>query len=132
MHSVSFESQSQPADDEVSSYLISLTTDENAQCRLIRYTANSTEFSWKKSDHELPFLNKPSSWLFHRKIPRGNPRRVQFSQARPEPDPYTQVLCSDGRDPSGWTMPRGRPQASWLRQVGSYLRDMGMAGLASV
>ena len=28
---------------------------------------------------------------------------------------------------SGWTMPRGRPQASWLRQVESYLSHMGMA-----
>ena len=26
-------------------------------------------------------------------------------------------------------MPRGRPHASWLRQVESYLEDMGMAGL---
>ena len=29
-------------------------------------------------------------------------------------------------------MPRGRSHASWLRQVESYLRDTGMAGLASV
>ena len=28
-------------------------------------------------------------------------------------------------------MPRGRPHASWLRQVESYLKDTGMAGLAS-
>ena len=28
-------------------------------------------------------------------------------------------------------MPRGCPQVSWLRQVESYLKDMGMAGLAS-
>ena len=35
------------------------------------------------------------------------------------------------RDPSGWTMPRGRPQSSWLRQVESYLSDTGMTGLAS-
>ena len=28
-------------------------------------------------------------------------------------------------------MPRGRPHASWMRQVESYLRDTGMAGLAS-
>ena len=28
-------------------------------------------------------------------------------------------------------MPRGRPHASWLRQVASYLKDTGMAGLAS-
>ena len=27
-------------------------------------------------------------------------------------------------------MPRGRPQASWLRQVESYLKDTGMADLA--
>ena len=28
-------------------------------------------------------------------------------------------------------MLRGRPHASWLRQVESYLRNAGMAGLAS-
>ena len=28
-------------------------------------------------------------------------------------------------------MPRGRPHASWLRQVESYLKNTGMAGLAS-
>ena len=28
-------------------------------------------------------------------------------------------------------MPRGRPHALWLRQVESYLKDTGMAGLAS-
>ena len=28
-------------------------------------------------------------------------------------------------------MPRGRPHASWLRKVESYLEDAGMAGLAS-
>ena len=28
-------------------------------------------------------------------------------------------------------MPRGRPQASCLRQLESYLKDMGMAGVAS-
>ena len=28
-------------------------------------------------------------------------------------------------------MPKGRPQASWLRQVEAYLKDAGMAGLAS-
>ena len=37
------------------------------------------------------------------------------------------VMCA----PRGWTMARGRPQASCLRQVESHLRDMGMAGLAS-
>ena len=30
-----------------------------------------------------------------------------------------------------WTMPTGRPQASWLRQVESYLKYTGMTGLAS-
>ena len=29
-------------------------------------------------------------------------------------------------------MSRGRPYASWLRQVESYLKDTGMASLASV
>ena len=28
-------------------------------------------------------------------------------------------------------MPRGRPHASWLRKVESYLKNAGMAGLAS-
>ena len=28
-------------------------------------------------------------------------------------------------------MPRGHPHASWLRQVEAYLKDAGMAGLAS-
>ena len=37
----------------------------------------------------------------------------------------------DGCDPRGWTMSRGRPHASWLRQVESYLKFAGMAGLAS-
>ena len=32
---------------------------------------------------------------------------------------------------SDWTMPRGLPQASWLRQVEACLRDMGMTGLVS-
>ena len=31
----------------------------------------------------------------------------------------------------GWTMPRGRPQPSWLRQLEPYLKDTDMAGLAS-
>ena len=35
------------------------------------------------------------------------------------------------RDPRGWSMPRGRPQASWLRQVESYLKNAGMTGLVS-
>ena len=33
------------------------------------------------------------------------------------------------RDPSDWTMPTGRPQASWLRHVVSYLKDMGVVDL---
>ena len=28
-------------------------------------------------------------------------------------------------------MPRGRPHASWLRKVESYLKDAGMADMAS-
>ena len=35
------------------------------------------------------------------------------------------------RDPRDWTLPRGRPLPSWLRQVESYLMDTGMTGLAS-
>ena len=48
----------------------------------------------------------------------------------PAEDPTHRILF--WRDPSGWTMSRGRPQASWLRQVESYLKDAGMTGLASV
>ena len=29
-------------------------------------------------------------------------------------------------------MPRGRPHASWLRKVESYLKDAGMAGMAGL
>ena len=43
-------------------------------------------------------------------------------------DPAHRILSC--RDP-GWTMPNGRPHASWLRQVESYLTDTGMASLAS-
>ena len=46
--------------------------------------------------------------------------------------------CSEGfrrilscRGPRGWSMPRVRPHASWLRQVESYLEDAGMTDLAS-
>ena len=46
----------------------------------------------------------------------------------PAEDPAHRILSC--RDPRGWTMPRGRPQASWLRQVEAYLKDTGMAGLA--
>ena len=35
------------------------------------------------------------------------------------------------RDPRGWSMPSGRPHASWLRKVVSYLKDADIAGLAS-
>ena len=38
------------------------------------------------------------------------------------------VFC---RDPRCWIIPRGPPEASWLRQVESYLRDTDMAGLVS-
>ena len=44
-------------------------------------------------------------------------------------DPAHRILSC--REPSGWTMPKGCPQASWLSQVKSYLRDTGIAGLAS-
>ena len=32
------------------------------------------------------------------------------------------------RDPRGWTKPRGRPHASWLRQVESEVHDNGHGG----
>ena len=44
-------------------------------------------------------------------------------------DPAHRILSC--RDPRGWSMLRGRPHASWLRQVESFLRDTGMADLAS-
>ena len=44
----------------------------------------------------------------------------------------TILIITSPSDPRGWSMPRGRPHASWLRQVESYLKDAGMAGLASV
>ena len=47
----------------------------------------------------------------------------------PAEDPDHRVLSC--RDRRGWSVPRGRPHASWLRQVESYLKDAGMAGLAS-
>ena len=44
----------------------------------------------------------------------------------PEDPAHRIISC---RDPRGWTMPKGRPHASGLRQVESYLKDTGMAGL---
>ena len=41
-------------------------------------------------------------------------------------------LTLSWRDPRGWTIPWGRPQASCLRQMESYLKDTGMTGLAAV
>ena len=42
---------------------------------------------------------------------------------------YKRIIMKEYFDPRDWIMPRGRPHASWLRQVDSYLKD---AGLASV
>ena len=39
----------------------------------------------------------------------------------PAENPAHRILSC--RDPSGWSMSRGRPHASWLRQVESYLKD---------
>ena len=47
----------------------------------------------------------------------------------PAEDPAHRILSC--RDPRGWSMPKGRPHSSWLRKVESYLKDTGMAGLAS-
>ena len=44
-------------------------------------------------------------------------------------DPSHRILLC--RDPRGWSMPRGRLHASWLRRVETYLKDAGIAGLAS-
>ena len=43
----------------------------------------------------------------------------------PAEDPCHRILSY--RDPRGWSMLRGRPHASWLRQVESYLKDAGLA-----
>ena len=55
--------------------------------------------------------------------------KTEYMRAWNAKDPAHRILSS--RDPSGWSMSRGRPHASWLRQVESYLKDAGMAGLAS-
>ena len=47
----------------------------------------------------------------------------------PAEDPTHRFLSC--RHPSDWTMPRGRPHASWLRQVEAYLKDKGMTDVAS-
>ena len=47
----------------------------------------------------------------------------------PAEDPAHRILSCRG--PRGWSMLRGRRHASWLRQVESYLKDSGMAVLAS-
>ena len=48
----------------------------------------------------------------------------------PAEDPAHRILFC--RDPRGWSMPRGRPHASWSRQVESVrqVKDTAMAGLA--
>ena len=47
----------------------------------------------------------------------------------PSEDPAHPILF--WRDPRGWSMPSGRPHASWLRKMESYVEDAAMAGLAS-
>ena len=42
----------------------------------------------------------------------------------PEVDPAHRILSA--RDPRGWVRPRGRPRASWLRQVHRYCKEMGL------
>ena len=50
----------------------------------------------------------------------GHQLRLYGHVARlPAEDPAHRILSC--RHLSGWTMPRGRPQASWLRQVEAYL-----------
>ena len=39
----------------------------------------------------------------------------------PTSDPAYQILTC--KDPRGWTRPRGRPRASWLRQLGTYMNE---------
>ena len=41
------------------------------------------------------------------------------------------IWSSDFRDLKGWTMPRCRPPAPWLRQPDAYLEDKDMIGLVS-
>jgi hypothetical protein len=42
----------------------------------------------------------------------------------PECDPVNRILSA--RDPVGWVRPRGRPRASWMRQLQSHLDSWGM------
>ena len=62
------------------------------------------------------------NFLQSRMILEGSAHRILFAEIR---------VQNPMQDPSGWTIPRGRPQVSWLCQAESYLRDMGMTGLAS-
>ena len=48
----------------------------------------------------------------------------------PAEDPAHRILSHRGSE--GLDHAEGRPHASWLRQVESYLKDAGMAGLTSV
>ena len=63
-------------------------------------------------------------------IVRGRQLRLYGHVARfhAEDSAYRILSC---REPRGWTMLTGRPQGSCLRQVETYLKDIGMAGLAS-
>ena len=90
----------------------------------------------RRSQTSRLVLNKPPTVLIINIIdpigfrPSVLPFSVPPNPALSSPNSLRRILSC--RVPSGWTMPRGRPQASWLRQVESYLRDTGMAGLASV
>ena len=64
------------------------------------------------------------------RICRERQLRLYGHMARlPAEDPAHRIFSC--RNPSGWTMPRGRPHASFFRQVEAYLKDTGMTGLAS-
>ena len=89
----------------------------------------------RRSQTSRLVLNKPPTVLIINIIdpigfrPSVLPFSVPPNPALSSPNSLRRILSC--RVPSGWTMPRGRPQASWLRQVESYLRHTGMAGLTS-
>ena len=70
------------------------------------------------SEDNPPFRNYASTAMW-----RDSLRRIP-------PIGFFLVESRDHAGP-GWTMPRARPHASWLRQVDSCLKNAGVTGLAS-
>ena len=70
--------------------------------------------------HEIKWLNQ-IKWIVRERQLRLYGHVAQL----PVEDLAHRILFC--RDPRGWSMPKGRPKASWLHQVESYLRNTGMA-----